>query len=186
MNGSVRSISLRRNALCPECQGTGAKGRNVCPNCRGAGIVSITQTHKVKIPAGVRDGQRLRVPGQGEPGEGGGAAGDLFLRVRMAGHPDFRVEGGDLYYDVDLAPWEAALGASVSVPALNGAISIKIPPGTQNGQRLRVKGRGLPGRAAERGNLFVVARIQMPAVISEREKALWHQLAAESSFHPRN
>jgi len=186
MNGSVRSITLRRNGLCPECHGAGAKGRSLCPNCRGAGQVSITQNHKVKIPAGVRDGQRLRVPGQGEPGEDGGPAGDLFLRVRLAGHPDFRVEGGDLYYDADLAPWEAALGASVSVPALNGAISIKIPPATQNGQRLRVKGRGLPGRAGERGDLFVVARIQMPREISEREKTLWRQLAAESSFHPRS
>ena len=79
MNGSVRSISLRRNAICPECHGAGVKGRSVCPNCRGTGQVSITQHHKVKIPAGVRDGQRLRVPGQGEPGEGGGAAGDLLL-----------------------------------------------------------------------------------------------------------
>ncbi|MGA2543242.1 MAG: DnaJ C-terminal domain-containing protein [Verrucomicrobiota bacterium] len=186
MNGSVRSISLRRNALCPECHGTGAKGRNPCPACLGEGQVSITQNHKVKIPAGVRDGQRLRVPGQGEPGAAGGAAGDLYLRVRLAGHPDFRVEGGDLYYDLDLAPWEAALGASVSVPALNGALKIKIPSGTQNGQRLRLKGRGLPGRAAERGDLFVVARIQMPREITEREKTLWHQLAAESSFHPRS
>ncbi len=185
MNGSVRSITLRRNVLCPECHGTGAKGRNVCPNCRGQGHVSVTQNHKVKIPAGVRDGQRLRVPGQGEPGEGGGPPGDLYLRVRLAGHPDFRVEGADLYYDLDLAPWEAALGTSVSVPALNGALGIKIPPATQNGQRLRVKGRGLPGRAGERGDLFVVARLQMPREISEREKTLWRQLAAESSFNPR-
>jgi curved DNA-binding protein len=185
MNGSVRSISLRRNALCPDCGGTGAKGRGVCPRCSGAGLVSITQTHKVKIPAGVRDGQRLRVAGQGEPGEGGGPAGDLYLRVRLAGHPDFRVEGGDLYYDLDLAPWEAALGTEVSVPALSGALGIKIPPGTQNGQRLRVKGRGLPGRG-EHGDLFVVARIQMPREITEREKTLWQQLAAESSFKPRS
>ncbi len=186
MNGSVRSISLRRNALCPECHGTGAKGRNVCPACEGEGQVSITQNHKVKIPAGVRDGQRLRVAAQGEPGEGGGPAGDLYLRVRLAGHPDFRVEGGDLYYDLDLAPWEAALGTSVAVPALSGALSIKIPPGTQNGQRLRVKGRGLPGRAAERGDLFVVARIQMPKEITERERTLWQQLAAQSAFNPRS
>jgi curved DNA-binding protein len=185
MNGSVRSISLRRNVLCPECHGSGAKGRSACPNCGGEGQVSITQNHKVKIPPGVRDGQRLRVAGQGEPGEGGGPAGDLYLRVRMAGHPDFRVEGGDLYYDADLAPWEAALGTSVSVPALNGAISIKIPTGTQNGQRLRVKGRGLPGRAGEKGDLFVVTHIQMPKEITEREKAIWQQLAAESSFNPR-
>jgi curved DNA-binding protein len=186
LNGSVRSISLRRNAPCPDCDGSGAKGRSICPNCRGGGLVSVTQNHKVKIPAGVRDGQRLRVPGQGEPGEGGGPPGDLFLRVRMAGHPDFSVQGGDLYYDLDLAPWEAALGTSVSVPALNGALHIKIPPGTQNGQRLRVQGRGLPGRAGERGALFVVARVQMPREITEREKALWRQLAAESSFKPRS
>jgi curved DNA-binding protein len=186
MSGSIRSISLRRNAVCPECRGTGVKGRSACPHCGGDGQVSITQTHKVKIPAGVRDGQRLRVPGQGEPGGNGGPAGDLFLRVRMAGHPDFRVEGGDLYYDADLAPWEAALGANVAVPALGGTINIKIPPGTQNGQRLRVKGRGLPGRGSERGDLYVVARVQMPKEISEAEKTLWQQLAAASSFNPRN
>jgi curved DNA-binding protein len=185
MNGAVRSITLRRKAVCRECGGTGTKGRNVCSNCHGEGQVSIAQNHKVKIPAGVRDGQRLRVAGQGEPGEGGGPAGDLYLRVRLAGHPDFRVEGGDLYYDLDLAPWEAALGTSVAVPALNGALSIKIPPGTQNNQRLRVKGRGLPGRSGEHGDLFVVARVQMPREISEGARALWRQLAAESSFNPR-
>jgi curved DNA-binding protein len=185
VNGSVRSISLRRNTRCPECNGTGAIGRKACPKCGGQGQVLITQTHKVKIPAGVRDGQRLRVPGQGELGEGGGPPGDLFLRVRMASHPDFRVEGGDLYYDMDLAPWEAALGTSAAVPAINGSISIKIPPATQNGQRLRVKGRGLPGPGAERGDLFVVARLQMPKKTSEAEKALWEQLARASSFNPR-
>jgi curved DNA-binding protein len=185
INGAVRSISLRRTTRCPECNGTGAIGRKACSNCGGSGEVLITQTFKVKIPAGVRDGQRLRVPGQGEPGEGGGPPGDLYLRVRMASHPDFRVEGGNLYYDLDLAPWEAALGASVSVPAINGAIGIKIPPTTQNGQRFRVKGRGLPGPGAERGDLFVVAHIQMPQKTSETEKALWEQLARESSFHPR-
>jgi curved DNA-binding protein len=186
LNGSVRAISLRRYTRCPECNGTGAIGRKACSHCGGEGQVLITQTHKVKIPAGVRDGQRLRVPGQGEPGEGGGPPGDLYLRVRMASHPDFRVEGGNLYYDLDLAPWEAALGAGVSVPAINGAIRIKIPPGTQNGQRLRVKGRGLPGPGAERGDLFVVARIQIPPKTSEREKTLWEQLARESNFHPRD
>jgi curved DNA-binding protein len=101
----------------------------------------------------------------------------------MASHPDFRVEGGDLYYDLELAPWEAALGASVSVPTLNGPVNIKIPASTQNGQRLRVRGRGLPGR--EQGDLYVVARIQMPREIGEPEKKLWEQLARESHFNPR-
>jgi curved DNA-binding protein len=103
----------------------------------------------------------------------------------MASHPDFRVEGGDLYYDLDLAPWEAALGASVSVPTLSGAVNIKIPSGTQTGQRLRVRGRGLAGRESDPGDLYVVARIQMPKEIGEKEKTLWEQLARESHFNPR-
>ena len=110
MRGVVRPITLRRNTLCGQCGGSGAKGKQVCPACGGAGQVSVTQNYKVKIPAGVRDGQRLRVSGQGEPGLGGGPPGDLYLRVRMASHPDFRVEGGDLYYELDLAPWEGGAG----------------------------------------------------------------------------
>ena len=185
MRGAVRPISVRRNALCAECRGSGVQGRRVCAACGGSGQVSVTQHYKVKIPAGVRDGQRLRVSGQGEPSLSGGPPGDLYLRVRMASHPDFRVEGGDLYYDLDLAPWEAALGASVSVPTLSGAVNIKIPPATQTGQRLRVRGRGLPGRANEQGDFYVVARVQMPKEIDDREKRLWEQLARESHFNPR-
>jgi curved DNA-binding protein len=185
MSGAVRQISVRRNTVCPDCHGTGVQGQRVCPTCGGGGQASVTQVYKVKIPPGVRDGQRLRVSGRGEPGMGGGPPGDLYLRVRMASHPDFRVEGGDLYYDLDLAPWEAALGASVSVPTLSGPVSIKIPPATQTGQRLRVRGRGLPGRDGAHGDLYVVARIQMPKTIGENEKGLWEQLARESHFNPR-
>jgi curved DNA-binding protein len=185
MSGAIRQISVRRNTPCPDCHGTGVQGRRVCPACGGGGYVSVTQDYKVKIPPGVRDGQRLRVSGRGEPGLGGGPPGDLYLRVRLASHPDFRVEGGDLYYDLDLAPWEAALGASVSIPTLSGPVSIKIPPATQTGQRLRVRGRGLPGRENEKGDLYVVARIQMPKEIAESEKALWEQLARTSRFNPR-
>ncbi len=185
MNGAVRAISVGRNVACPECEGTGVKARRVCPKCQGNGFVTAKQEYKVKIPAGVRDGQRLRVSGQGEPGHGGGPPGDLYLRVRLASHPDFRVAGGDLYYDLDLAPWEAALGASVSVPTLGGSVNIKIPSGTQTGQRLRVRGRGLTSRGSDAGDLYVVARIQMPKEISAKEKALWEQLAKESHFDPR-
>jgi curved DNA-binding protein len=186
MRGTVRAVSVRHNTVCPECGGSGVKGRATCPRCHGEGQIAITNEHKVKIPIGVRDGQRLRLSGKGEPGTGGGPPGDLYLRVRMASHPDFRVEGGDLYYDLDLAPWEAALGASISVPTLTGPVSIKIPPGTQNGQRLRVKSRGLPGRDSEQGDLYVVARVQVPKETTEKEKALWGQLASESHFNPRS
>jgi curved DNA-binding protein len=185
MKGAIRPITLRRNTQCPTCHGTGAQGREVCPTCFGTGQVASTENYKVKIPAGVRDGQRLRLAGQGEPGSGGGARGDLYLRVRMASHPDYRVEGGDLYYDLDLAPWEAALGAQVALPLISGSLSIKIPPGTQNGQRLRIKDRGLPGPKDKSGDLYVVARIQMPKEIKEPEKALWEQLAKTSHFNPR-
>jgi curved DNA-binding protein len=186
MHGAVRSVTIRRNTVCGECHGSGVKGRAVCPVCHGGGQVTVTHEHKVKIPPGVRDGQRLRLSGKGEPGAGGGPPGDLYLRVRMASHPDFRVEGGDLYYDLDLAPWEAALGANISVPTLTGPVSIKIPPGTQNGQRLRVKSRGLPGRENEKGDLYVVARVQVPKEITDAEKNLWEQLAKESKFSPRS
>ena len=184
-NGAIRPISLRRHTRCPACAGAGVQGRRTCATCDGEGQISSTQRYQVKIPAGVHDGQRLRITGQGEPGEGGGKAGDLYLRVRMASHPDFRVEGGDLYHDLDLAPWEVALGAGVSVPTLNGQVNIKIPAGTQNGQRLRIRGRGLPGRDGEQGDLYVVARIQVPTNLTDREKSLWQELARESRFRPR-
>lgn len=183
--GAIRPITLRRNTRCAACEGTGTITRRTCPECNGEGQVSVTQRYQVKIPAGVHDGQRLRISGQGEPGERGGPPGDLYLRVRMASHPDFRVEAGDLYHDLDLAPWEAALGASVSVPTLNGHVNIKIPPGTQNGQRLRIRGHGLPGKNGEEGDLYVSARIQVPTELSDREKHLWQELARESAFRPR-
>jgi curved DNA-binding protein len=185
LEGGVRPITLRRTSDCVYCQGSGIQGRRVCPNCAGQGQQSTTQRYRVKIPAGVRDGQRLRIAGQGEPGDNGGPSGDLYLRVRMASHPDFRVEGSDLYHDLELAPWEAALGASVNVPTVNGSVNIKIPPGTQNGHRLRIRAHGLPSRNGEHGDLYVVARIHMPTSLTERERALWQELAKESRFNPR-
>ena len=184
LKGAVRSISLRRNVPCEHCGGAGAVGRKACSRCNGAGHTTKSETHQVKIPAGIKEGQRLRVGGKGEAGAGGGTAGDLYLTIRLAGHPDLRVEGENLGYDLDLAPWEAVLGKSVSVPTLEGEVSIKIPPGTQSGQRLRVRGRGL-GKEGARGDLFVTTRIQVPTKIDDSERALWEQLAKASSFSPR-
>ncbi len=184
LQGSVRAISLRRSVVCKECRGTGAVRNRVCPACGGTGQSTHTESYKVKIPAGVSEGQRLRVGGKGEAGASGGQAGDLLLRVRLARHPDFRVEDGCLYLDIDLAPWEAVLGASVSVPTLEGRVNIKIPPGTQNNARLRVRGRGL-GKGGARGDLLVVARIRLPENITDSERKLWDQLARESPFRPR-
>jgi curved DNA-binding protein len=117
---------------------------------------------------------------------GGGAAGDLYLRVKYAKHPDFEVQDHNLMYEAPIAPWEAVLGAEVSVPTLNGRVNIRIPPGTQNGQKLRVRGRGLPGRSeAPAGDLIVVATIEVPANVGEEERKLWEKLASLSTFNPR-
>lgn len=185
MRGSVRSVSVRHAAPCQHCGGTGRSSGHLCNSCGGTGQVARTETYQVKIPAGVSEGQRLRVAGRGEAGLGGGAAGDLFLRVKFAKHPDFDVEGPNLVVDAPVAPWEAVLGASISVPTLNGTVNIKIPPGTQNGQKLRVRGRGLPQRNNGSGDLIVVTRIEVPPKAGDAEKRLWEQLAKESGFNPR-
>jgi len=185
VRGSVRSISVRRAAPCEHCGGTGQSSRHVCNVCGGTGQVAKTETYQVKIPAGVTAGQRLRIAGRGEAGVGGGTAGDLYLKVRLAKHPDFEVEDHNLIYEADLAPWEAVLGASISVPTLDGRVQIRIPPGTQRGQKLRVRGRGLPGRNGQSGDLIVVTQIEVPSQLSDAEKKLWEQLSQESRFNPR-
>lgn len=186
MHGSVRSVSIRHNALCQHCNGSGRSTGRLCNVCGGTGQVPKMETFQVKIPAGVTEGQKLRLAGRGEAGLSGGGAGDLFLRVRFARHPDFEVEGHHLTHELDLTPWEAVLGANVDVPTLSGRVSIRIPPGMQNGQKLRVRGRGLPERGGGRGDLIVVARIEVPAKISDGERKLWEQLAKGSRFHPRS
>ena len=127
--GSVRSVSVRHAATCTSCGGTGERQRRTCPTCGGSGEVLKTDTYQVKVPPGVTEGHRLRVAGRGEAGTGGGASGDLYLRVRLAKHPDFEVDEHNLIYEAELAPWEAVLGANISVPTLNGQVNIKIPAG---------------------------------------------------------
>ena len=135
-----------------------------------------TDSHQVKIPAGITEGQKLRITGRGEHG------GDLYLRVRLAKHPDFEVDGHNLVHELELAPWEAALGAEIAVPTLDGKVNIKIPAGTASGQKLRVRGRGL-GKA---GDLLVTTRIVVPDKISDAQKKLWEDLAREAKFNPRD
>jgi curved DNA-binding protein len=183
--GSVRHVSLTGQSACDRCDGTGRRRGAVCSACAGLGKVSKSENYQVRIPAGVREGQRLRLAGKGEAGFGRGPAGDLYLRVKMARHPNFRVEDGNLIYDLELAPWEAVLGATVSVPTLNGRVEMKTPPGTQNGQKLRLRGRGLPERDGKSGDLFVVASVQLPERVTDSERELWERLARESRFKPR-
>jgi curved DNA-binding protein len=146
-----------------------------------------TESFKVRIPKGALEGQVIRVPGKGGAGRSGGQAGHLFLRVRLASDPDFRVLGADLYRDLPLAPWEAVLGTTVRVRGLDGEFDVKIPAGMASGKSLRLRGRGLPKpKTEERGDFYVVADIQIPEHVSSSEKELWEQLGRNSSFHPRN
>ncbi|MBI5519448.1 MAG: J domain-containing protein [Desulfovibrio sp.] len=146
--------------------------------------VMQTRTLKVNVPPGIKDGQKIRLAGQGSPGAPGGEPGDLYLRIKLAPHPQFKVKEDNVVYDLALAPWEAALGATVRVPTLDGAVEMKIPPGVGSGAKLRVRGKGL-GTAGRRGDQMVRIMIQTPKALSEEERGLWEKLAKASSFNPR-
>ncbi len=166
MNGDVRPISLQMTD----------------PHTGKA----ETHSFKVRIPLGVTSGERIRIAGKGQPGSGGAPAGDLLLRVRHAAHPDFHTEGSDLYYDLDLAPWEAVLGTELSVPTLDGPIKLRIPAGSENNQQLRVRNRGLPiGQGSERGDFYTCITIHLPPHPAADEIALWEKLRSISKFNPR-
>ena len=140
---------------------------------------------KVRIPPGVVDGQKLRVPGKGGKGLRGGRDGDLYLDISVESHPLYRAEGLDLYMDLPLAPWEAVLGTSVEMPTPAGTVSLKVPPGTRAGQKLRLGGRGLKRPDGTAGHLYANVQIAVPTVVDERQRELYRQLANASSFNPR-
>ena len=139
----------------------------------------------VTVPAGVTGGQRIRLAGQGGRGSDGARNGDLYLIVRIAPHPRYRLDGRDLYVELRLAPWEAALGTSVAVDTPGGEVKVKVPGGTSSGRRIRLTGRGLPNPKGKAGDLYAEARIMVPSRLSRAEKRLFEQLAAESDFDPR-
>ena len=151
----------------------------------GRPLAAISKTLNVKIPTGVSDGERIRLKGQGAPGLGGAANGDLYLIIRLVPHPLFDVEAHNLILTVPLAPWEAALGSKVTVPTLDGKIHLSIPANSQSGQRLRIKGKGLMNKLGERGDLYALFKIVIPAQADEPTRALWAQLAEQAAFDPR-
>ena len=166
LKGAMRAISVRRT------------------NARTG--QEETETYQVRIPSGVQAGQSIRVPGKGGNGLGGGSAGDIFLRVRYAQNPDWQARGSDLVGHLELAPWEAVLGTTVSVNTLESRVSLKVPAGTLQGHQLRVRGKGLPAGAGKRGDLYVGVSIQVPPRISKEEERLWKQMASLSTFHARS
>ncbi len=165
-SGATRQVRLDEPVL-------GADGR----------VQSRSRTLNVRIPAGVTQGQQIRLAGQGSPGLAGGSAGDLYLEIDLAPHPLFRVEGKDIHVEVPIAPWEAALGATIPVPTLGGSVKLKVPAGSQSGRRLRLKGRGLPGQPA--GDELVELVIVTPPAHTEAEQALYRRMAESFSFNPR-
>jgi len=185
--GGKRTINLQVAEPCPDCRGTGLKdGRTPCPACRGAGALQRPKSLEVTIPAGVRDNSVIRLAGQGGPGTAGAPSGDLFLRVRAQPHRLFNVVGNnDVELELPVAPWEAALGASLAVPTLDGPVEMKVPAGAQGGQRLRLRGRGLSIRGGGRGDEYVRIKIVNPPNLGPRERELYANLASESRFNPR-
>jgi curved DNA-binding protein len=166
IKGAVRAISVRRT--------NGRTGHEEM------------ETYQVRIPKGVQADQTIRLSGKGGAGTNGGQPGDIYLRVRYAQHPDWQVQGADLIGVLELAPWEAILGATVPVATLDGNLSVKVPAGFQQGQRLRMRGKGLPVGAAKFGDLFVEVSIQVPLHSGKEEERLWKELASVSHFNPRN
>ena len=164
--GATRTLTLKHTEL-------GSDGR---PQLR-------ERTLNVRIPRGVRQGQQIRLSGQGDPGIGQGKAGDLYLEVTFRPHAHYHVEGADVFLDLPVAPWEAVLGGTVKVPTPTGAVDLKIPAGSSNGRKLRLKGRGIPARAP--GDLYVVLQVALPAADSEAERAAYRTFEQAMAFNPR-
>ncbi len=146
-------------------------------------VQTRTRTLNVNIPKGVKQGQQIRLAGQGAPGMGQGGAGDLYLEIGFNPHNFYHVEGRDIYLDLPVTPWEAALGGTVKVPTPNGIVEMKIPPGSVSGKKMRLKGRGIPGKIA--GDFYVVLKISLPQADSDEARAIYEQMKTELDFNPR-
>jgi molecular chaperone DnaJ len=173
--GTVRSVRghMVFSRGCPACGGSGQQRPRPCEPCAGIGYETLTETVQVRIPAGVADGDRLRVPGKGNAGMRGGPPGDLYLTTFVAPHPTFRREGDDVHMVVPVAVHEAALGARLEIPSPDGPARLRVPPGTQSGQRFRLRERGAPSRRdGRRGDLVVEVRVMLPRILDERSKEL--------------
>ena len=153
LNGATRQISFRK------------------------GNAPDVQTYTVKIPKGVREGQRIRLAGQGGSGGARGEAGDLYLRVKLQQHPDYRFEGADIHYEAEIPAWRAVLGGELTIPTPDGRAKLKIPAGTQNGRKFRIPGRGLPEKGGTRGDFYAVAEISIPESVTPEQKELWEKLS---------
>ena len=174
--GVTKPIRVAGSSVCAACGGSGMQEAGFCPTCGGTGSRRDEKTLEVRIPAGVRDGGRIRLKGQGGAGLAGGAPGDLFLKVRIRPHPVFRLRGRDIESDVTIHPDQAVLGGQVTVPTLDGPVTLTIPSQSPVGRRLRLRGKGLPGEENKRGDHYVRIVIDIPPSLTEEERQLYRQL----------
>jgi molecular chaperone DnaJ len=170
---------------CRECQGVGTIVEEKCPDCRGTGGVTKTRTLNVRIPPGVNDGQRIRLSGRGEPGDRGGAAGDLYVLIKVKPDDIFERNGDDLALTVPVTFAEAALGTDLRVPTLDGAVTVRVPPGTPGGRTLRVRGKGVTTRSGHTGDLLVTVDVQVPKDMSEQARKALQEFADATPPAPR-
>ena len=179
---------MRFDMTCPQCGGSG-KQRRPCPKCHGTGAIHTPETLNVRIPPGVDTGSRVRVPGKGNAGIQGGPPGDLYIVTEVEPHPVFERKGDNIYVKLPVTITEAALGAKVEVPTIDGLSTIKIPPGTQSGQKLRLRGKGAPSLRESSGELrgdeFVEVQVMVPHVADERTKEILRELARLNPDDPR-
>ncbi|HET6844434.1 MAG TPA: molecular chaperone DnaJ [Candidatus Angelobacter sp.] len=187
--GQVTQTSgrMKFNMECPRCHGTG-KAQSVCHTCHGDGVVQRTEPLEVRVKAGTRDGQRIRIAGKGNAGVNGGPPGDLYLIMRIGEHPVFRREGDDIYVTVPITAMEAALGTRIEVPTIDGRSQLKVPPGTQSGQKLRLREKGVPSATKEghRGDQIVEMKIVVPEARDLKVRELWQELQKLNPEDPRS
>jgi molecular chaperone DnaJ len=170
---------------CRRCRATGRIIETPCPTCKGGGSVRRTRTFQVKVPAGVKDGARIKLAGRGEPGPAGGKPGDLFVRVNVGPHDVFGRKGDNLTLTLPVSFPEAALGANVQVPTLNGPVTLKVPAGTPSGKTFRIKGKGAPRPKGGNGDLLVTTKVDVPGKLSKEQKGLLRQLQDQQKDSPR-
>jgi DnaJ-class molecular chaperone len=184
-HGASKDISVQVQEVCRQCEGTGRVGRRTCSNCQGAGILVRTRRITVKVPAGVREGSRIRLAGQGSPGIQGQPAGDLFITIQLQPHPVFSLDGGDLHVNLPVTPWEMALGGKVEVPTPTGLVQMTVPAGSKSGRTLRLRGQGWPVRGGGRGDLYVHLVATVPPPADDAAKRAYEELAKASHVDVR-
>ena len=178
LRGVERNFTVQTTQTCGTCHGTGLQNDQLCPTCHGQGSIPKTKRLDVKIPPGVREGSRIRVTGEGNPGQAGGKGGNLYLVVRVLPDPDFRRDGDDLHTEVSVPLTTLVLGGEIDVRTLDGRITMRVPASSQNGRVLRLGGQGMPNlKTGTRGNLYVKLNASLPTTLDDRQRELFQQLA---------